>query len=247
MQQQIDAKIILLGESGVGKTSLLNRYLNNQFTNTKATIGAFFMLKVWNGYNIGIWDTAGQEKYNALNTFYCRKTNAAILVYDITSLESFQHLTKYLDMLFNENPPDSLHLGIVGTKYLVVDNSDSRQVSQEEAIKFAERYKGHFLETSAKSGWSVDQIFDMLGKDLFGDTVRLTHSSRRTFSERKEKEKIISLPASADSLTNSSPASFSSSSVSSSSSFSSPALATFLTSSPPPSPQPTPAVSCCAR
>jgi len=184
---QIDIKIILLGDSGVGKTSLLNRYINNQFETTKATIGAFFLLKVWRGYNLGIWDTAGQEKYNALGGFYCRNTKAAILMYDITAEDTFRKIQKYLDLLEAENSGNEVFLVLVGSKLdLVQSESKARQVSQAAAQQYATQIKAEWFETSAKTGVQVEDVFNRIGVHFFGETSRPTFSDmRKSHSDRK--------------------------------------------------------------
>jgi len=184
---QIDAKIILLGDSGVGKTSLLNRYINNQFENTKATIGAFFLLKVWRGYNLGIWDTAGQEKYNALGGFYCRNTKAAILMYDITAEESFKKIQKYLDLLESENSGNDVFLVLVGSKLdLVQSESKGRQVAQGDAQQYAASINAQWFETSAKTGHAIEDVFNCIGVRFFGETSRPTFTDlRKNSTERR--------------------------------------------------------------
>merc|ERR1719238_1001480 len=94
---QIDLKIVFLGASGVGKTSIVYRYINEVFEPTRSTIGAAFSLKYWKDFKFGVWDTAGQEKYDSLSSFYCRGAGAAVLVYDVGDLGSFEALPKYIE------------------------------------------------------------------------------------------------------------------------------------------------------
>ncbi|KAH8026531.1 hypothetical protein HPB51_021143 [Rhipicephalus microplus] len=99
--QTADLKVIILGESNVGKTCLLVRYLEKRFEEfPKATLGAAFTLKMRGKHNIAIWDTAGQERYLGLSIFYCRNADVAIMAYDVTSRESFKALmTRYVQLL----------------------------------------------------------------------------------------------------------------------------------------------------
>eukprot|EP01102_Stenamoeba_stenopodia_P006791 TRINITY_DN1892_c0_g3_i1.p1 TRINITY_DN1892_c0_g3~~TRINITY_DN1892_c0_g3_i1.p1 ORF type:complete len:234 (+),score=46.75 TRINITY_DN1892_c0_g3_i1:69-770(+) len=174
--EEIDAKVILLGSACVGKTSLLERYVRDTFKEPKATVGAFFQLKVWQGHNIGIWDTAGQEKYNGLNAFYCRQTHAAILVYDITDEASFNKIPFYVELLYSSNAPGSVFIVLVGAKLdLVEANSDLRQVPITRGWEMASNLNAVFFETSAKTGANINDVFDSLGYNFFGKKKRPTN------------------------------------------------------------------------
>lgn len=174
--EEIDVKVILLGAACVGKTSLLERYVRNNFKEPKATVGAFFQLKVWQGHNIGIWDTAGQEKYNGLNAFYCRQTHAAIFVYDITNEASFHKIPFYVDLLYSTNPPGSVFIVIVGSKLdLVEENSNLRQVPITSGWELASNLNAVFFETSARTGANINDLFDSIGFNFFGKKKRPTN------------------------------------------------------------------------
>jgi len=109
-------KIVLLGESGVGKTCIINRFVNNQFDESGiSTIVATFTEKIMtfeklNGKSINfqIWDTAGQEKYRSLNKIFYEKTEAAILVYDITNKQSFEEVQNYWYKQLKEQAPENI-------------------------------------------------------------------------------------------------------------------------------------------
>lgn len=106
-----EVKIVLIGDSGVGKTSLVYRFVINQFDETKeSTMGAGFMTKMLSsqGQNIRfmIWDTAGQEKYHSLASMYFKNADVAVLVYDVSSQQSYQGLLKWINDLKTEGPPN---------------------------------------------------------------------------------------------------------------------------------------------
>lgn len=166
--QTADLKVIILGDSNVGKTSLLIRYLEKRFEeHPKATLGAAFTLKMRGKYNIAIWDTAGQERYVGLSSFYCRNANVAILAFDVTSRESFRALTtRYLQLL---TVVDDFALKVVvGTKSDLL-GTRKRQVSQAEAEAFARsmnprwtKDKVPYFETSSATGQNIDQVFEYI-------------------------------------------------------------------------------------
>ncbi|KAI0069208.1 ras-domain-containing protein [Artomyces pyxidatus] len=134
-EQGIDAKIVVMGNTGVGKTSLLQRYTQNKFDpkNTTSTTGAFFVTKkvVVNGVKVRLqlWDTAGQERFRSMAPMYYRGANAALLLYDITSHDSFEDIRGWLEEL-KKNCPTDLIIYIVGSK---ADLTHSRQVSSDLA------------------------------------------------------------------------------------------------------------------
>ncbi|KAL3193224.1 hypothetical protein MRX96_017908 [Rhipicephalus microplus] len=166
--QTADLKVIILGESNVGKTCLLVRYLEKRFEEfPKATLGAAFTLKMRGKHNIAIWDTAGQERYLGLSIFYCRNADVAIMAYDVTSRESFKALmTRYVQLL---SMVDDFALKVVvGTKIDLL-GTKKRQVSVAEAEVFAKSLnpgwtaeKAPYFETSSATGENIDQVFDYI-------------------------------------------------------------------------------------
>ena len=154
-------KLIFLGDQSVGKTCILNRYVNNEFTeNYQATIGLDFQSKNINignqDINILFYDTAGQEKFRSLIPLYTRDAKIILLVYDISCKESFIHLSDWLQELTNVNK-DEVIFALVGNKN---DLKDSRQVTLEEGQKFAEENNFIFQEISAKENVGFSDLFD---------------------------------------------------------------------------------------
>lgn len=163
MSQPKIIKVVLLGSSGVGKSSLLYRYVTNEWDeNAQTTLGAAFMDKkiTYEGihFKFQIWDTAGQEKYAPLAQMYYRDANVALLVYDVTSRDSMNGLKDWQNELTQKGPKD-ITLVIVGNKY---DLEHSQQISTEEGQHYAEEHGAIFAKTSAKLNTGVKEVFDTI-------------------------------------------------------------------------------------
>ncbi len=162
-------KIVLIGDSGVGKTNLLSRFTKNSFDeNTRNTIGVDFSsfdMDV-NGKKVKtqFWDTAGQEKYRAIATAYYKNAHGAIIVYDVTRQETFKNVEKWLKEL-RENGESSMRIIVIGNKS---DLDEHRQVSSEEGTKFSQAMGLFFLETSAKTNpeEGVNKAFRILVEEV---------------------------------------------------------------------------------
>jgi len=157
-------KILIIGESGVGKSSLLLRFTDDAFDpEISATIGVDFKVKVisidGNKVKLAIWDTAGQERFRTLTPSYYRGGQGAILVYDVTSRESFQKVEDWLNELETYTTNHDMIKMLVGNK---CDKEDERQVSKEEGIKCARKYQMMFIEASAKTKEGVQCAFEEL-------------------------------------------------------------------------------------
>ncbi|XP_069716725.1 ras-related protein Rab-17 isoform X1 [Phaenicophaeus curvirostris] len=153
-------KVVLLGSTSVGKSSLAYRYVKNDFKESLPTVGCSFFtqtLKVEAAtIKFEIWDTAGQEKYHSVGHLYYRGAHAALLVYDITNKETLNRAKMWLTDLEKEFLPDEIVIALVGNK---TDLAAEREVATEEGEEFA-RTKGLlFMETSAKSNHQVNDIF----------------------------------------------------------------------------------------
>ncbi|KNC48433.1 member Ras oncogene family RAB22A [Thecamonas trahens ATCC 50062] len=162
--KHVDLKIVFLGASGVGKTSLVQRYANDTFEPTQSTIGAAFTLKTWHGRRFGVWDTAGQERYKSLSAFYCRGAGAAILVYDVTKADSLHALDAYMDLLASAK--DGCFKVLVGSKLDLAP--DAREVTLDAAREYATSIDALHIEASAKTGDNVMDIFNHIGVGVFG-------------------------------------------------------------------------------
>ena len=153
-------KYIIIGDAAVGKSNLLLRYAHGQFKpEYQLTIGVEFGAKNIQLFNkifrIQIWDTAGQENFRSITRAYYKNSVCALVVYDISSRDSFEHVTSWIEDCKNQSPK-TIFMVLVGNK---CDLNDKRQVSVEEGKDLAEKNDMLFFETSAKDGINVDEIF----------------------------------------------------------------------------------------
>ena len=158
-------KIILIGDTSVGKTNILSRYINDKFLETsKSTVGVELATKVEHYNNkkikIQIWDTAGQERYKSITTSYYKGAKGAFIVYDITKKESFKNVDKWIKDL-KEFGDEHVAILIIGNKS---DLEDEREVSIEEVKKKAELFDIGYCETSALKAKNIDYAFQTLIK-----------------------------------------------------------------------------------
>ncbi|GCC27823.1 ras-related protein Rab-41 isoform X1 [Chiloscyllium punctatum] len=162
-------KLVFLGEQSVGKTSLITRFMYDSFDNTyQATIGIDFLSKTMyledRTVRLQLWDTAGQERFRSLIPSYIRDSTIAVVVYDITNLNSFQQTSKWIDDVRTERGSDVIIM-LVGNK---TDLADKRQVSMEEGERKARELNVMYIETSAKAGYNVKQLFRRVAAALPG-------------------------------------------------------------------------------
>ncbi|XP_032886524.1 ras-related protein Rab-41 isoform X1 [Amblyraja radiata] len=162
-------KLVFLGEQSVGKTSLITRFMYDSFDNTyQATIGIDFLSKTMyledRTIRLQLWDTAGQERFRSLIPSYIRDSAAAVVVFDITNLNSFQQTSKWIDDVRIERGSDVIIM-LVGNK---TDLADKRQVSMEEGERKAREVNVMYIETSAKAGYNVKQLFRRVAAALPG-------------------------------------------------------------------------------
>ncbi|KAG9490786.1 hypothetical protein GDO78_006231 [Eleutherodactylus coqui] len=162
--QRVDAKVVMLGKEAVGKTSLVERYVHHRFLQGpyQNTIGAAFVAKAINvgGRNVtlGIWDTAGSERYEAMSRIYYRGARAAIVCYDLTDCSSFERVKFWVNEL--QNFEEHCRIYICGTKSDLVENDKSlRQVDFHDVQDYADEIKAHLCETSSKTGISVGKLW----------------------------------------------------------------------------------------
>ncbi|KAJ5074789.1 ras-related protein rab-5a [Anaeramoeba ignava] len=153
-------KLVLLGETAVGKSSLVLRYCKDQFFDfQEPTIGAAFLTQIIkfrdSEVKLQIWDTAGQERYHSLAPMYYKGASAAVVVFDITQFKSFERSKVWISELKN-NGPSNIVIALVGNKQ---DLEHKRVVSVQTAESFAEENNLLFLETSAKTGFQVEDLF----------------------------------------------------------------------------------------
>ncbi|KAI4167010.1 MAG: hypothetical protein Q9173_005904 [Seirophora scorigena] len=162
-------KLVFLGEQSVGKTSLITRFMYDSFDNMyQATIGIDFLSKTMyledRTVRLQLWDTAGQERFRSLIPSYIRDSSVAVVVYDISSLKSFQNTRKWVDDVRGERGTDVI-IVLVGNK---TDLGDKREVTQQMGEDEAKRCGALFVETSAKAGANVKGLFRRIAQALPG-------------------------------------------------------------------------------
>lgn len=162
-------KLVFLGEQSVGKTSLITRFMYDSFDNTyQATIGIDFLSKTMyledRTVRLQLWDTAGQERFRSLIPSYIRDSTVAVIVFDITNSNSFRQTSKWIDDVRTERGSDVIIM-LVGNK---TDLADKRQVTTEEGEQKAKELNVMFIETSAKAGHNVKQLFRRVAAALPG-------------------------------------------------------------------------------
>ena len=160
-------KILLLGDSGVGKSSLLLRYTKNEFiSDLRSTIGVEFALKYLTIDNfqlkVQIWDTAGMERYRSITNAYYKGAKGVIVVYDICRKKSFENVDKWIDD-FKSKADDDAVIILIGNKS---DLDEKREVSKEEAESKAQKNKFGFMEASAKDNNNVQKAFETLFHEI---------------------------------------------------------------------------------
>jgi len=161
-------KIVLIGDSSVGKTNIMNKYLKNIFKeDSRATVGVEFGSKqfIIDNHKIKaqIWDTAGQERYRSITNAYYKGAKGAFIVYDITRKETFESVDRWLSDLVS-SCDKNLTIILIGNKN---DLEDQRQVSKEQGEEKAKTFQLAFLETSALSGENLEKGFNMLITEVY--------------------------------------------------------------------------------
>ncbi|MBN3270372.1 RAB15 protein, partial [Polyodon spathula] len=197
MAKQYDVlfRLLLLGDSGVGKTCLLCRFTDNEFHSSHiSTIGVDFKMKTVEvdgiKVRIQIWDTAGQERYQTITKQYYRRAQGIFLVYDITSERSFQHIMKWASDV-DEYAPEKVQKILIANK---ADEEQKRQVATEQGIKLAKEYGMDFFETSACTNYNIKESFTRLTelvlqahkKEL--DVLRVSFNDELSIAELEDEE-----------------------------------------------------------
>ena len=168
--EYITCKVVLLGEAGVGKTSIISRYLSNSFSEVlMSTTGASYATKkidIDDDHKIQfqIWDTAGQERFRSLAKIFYQSAAAAILVYDITRRDSFEKLKEFWIKELKENAPSDIILALAGNKS---DNYEFEVVSLTEGKELAKEINAIFKSTSARLAHGIDELFKAIGEKFF--------------------------------------------------------------------------------
>lgn len=191
---QIDYQLryIIVGDIAVGKSCILLQFSSNQFREEhELTIGVEFAIKTLEVNNkfvkLQIWDTAGEEAFQSVTRSYYKGASCAIVVYDITRKQTFEHVTKWINDV-RENCKKNVCIILVGNKS---DLEESRQVSKEEAENFAKDNDLLFLEASAKDRKNIDDIFNFTCTQIVQDEAALNEERKQNIeaSTKLHKEK----------------------------------------------------------
>jgi len=180
------AKILTIGESGVGKTCIISRFTKNEFSlNHLATIAIDFKLKriqtKGKTIKLQIWDTAGQERFNTLTAGFFKGSDGIILAYSVIDQNSFDCVNKWMTQIRNLSPAD-VKVILVGNKS---DCISERVISKEQGIALAQQYKIPFFECSAKSGDNVNEIFERMG-DIVLDRLIIKKKELENSNDRND-------------------------------------------------------------
>ena len=170
MDDEVTLKFIILGDSGVGKTNLLLRYVGESFSeNYIATLGIDFKMKnvISNDVKVAlqIWDTAGQERFRSITKSFLKGTDGIIFMYDISKKDSFLNLKNWIAEIDNSKLPD-VKFVICGNK---IDLEENREVTEEMKKKLSKEFETDIIEISAKKGIKIDEPFDMLINKIFNN------------------------------------------------------------------------------
>ncbi|KAG5525760.1 hypothetical protein RHMOL_Rhmol11G0183200 [Rhododendron molle] len=161
-------KVVLIGDSGVGKSNLLSRFTRNEFClESKSTIGVEFATRTLQveGRTVKaqIWDTAGQERYRAITSAYYRGALGALLVYDVTKPTTFENISRWLKEL-RDHADSNINIMLIGNK---TDLKHLRAVATEDAQGFAEKEGLSFIETSALEATNVEKAFQTILSEIY--------------------------------------------------------------------------------
>ena len=181
-------KIVLIGDTSVGKTNILSKYLTDEFdAKSKATVGVEFGVKNFkienNIVKVQIWDTAGEERYRSITNAYYKGAKGSLLVYDITNKKSFENVEKWISDL-KANADEDISMILLGNK---TDLEDKRVVSTEEGKNKAEFYNLTFMETSALNGNNIQEAFNELIMDVYKKNHELLENQAKVEIIRDKK------------------------------------------------------------
>ena len=184
-------KILLLGDSEVGKSCFLMRYADNVFVdNYITTIGLDYKLKyiqLDSGeiIKVQLWDTAGQDRYRTIAKNYYKGSHGILLLYDVTKTNSFENIREWIRDI-REEVYEKTIIFLIGNK---IDKKEERKIQTEQGAKLAEEFNLPFFEASAKSGENVDEIFKALYKKISEVYIELQKEKGTKLSSNKKKKK----------------------------------------------------------
>ncbi|GFX42493.1 ras and EF-hand domain-containing protein [Trichonephila clavipes] len=186
-------KVVFVGDSGTGKTSILQRFCTDSFKSTfSATIGVDFQVKTIevDGERIALqlWDTAGQERFRSMTHQYFRKADGIIVVYDVTSETTFRNVRNWMHNI-QEGAQDSVLILLIGNKVDLCESETDRVIRTKDGVRLADEYGSLFFETSAKTGDSVCEAIEALASILKTKEDEAMEQVLKLQEEEMEKKK----------------------------------------------------------
>ena len=196
MSEECVYKILLLGDSMVGKTCFLLKYTDKSFQEIHmSTIGLDYRLKTLTLKNrktvkLQIWDTAGQDRFRSITKNYYKKANGIILIYDVTNKKSYKNISVWINQIKEEADPNVV-IYLAGNK---IDMEEERKIKTEEGEKLAEEYNFPFRETSAKEDININETFEDIAERIDEVFSKLTTNAeikmtKNRMSNGKKKNK----------------------------------------------------------
>lgn len=196
-EEEGSVKVVLIGETGVGKTCIISRYINNIFEDNVKTNCASFSSKTLTfpeyknkTIKFEIWDTAGQEKYRALNKVFYKDAAICILVYDVTNKDSFNALKDYYCKQIRDICSKDIIVGIAGNKCDLLENE---VISEEEGRNFAKEMNAVFERTSASQNIGIEDLFHNLGCKYIDANFKDINETEPKDDKENQKGKIYKL------------------------------------------------------
>ena len=184
-QDSIHCKTILVGDSGVGKTTIIGRYINKYNPNEKATIGASFTNKSEkvDGKDIifEIWDTAGQERFRSINSIFYQDAYICIMVYDITNKTSFDSLKEYWYDAVKKDASENIIFHVAGNK---IDLFEDEQVERNDVKEYCDTIDSDYSFISATENTYIDDLFKRIGKKFINSDIFKNISKNKNKPER---------------------------------------------------------------
>ena len=183
-------KVVFVGDTNVGKTSIINRFCENIFeeNGVKVTVSVAYKNKIiktdpYTEINMDIWDTAGQEKYRSMTRGYLRDAYGIFLVFDLSQKKSFESLNSWLEEINNSDIKKKCVKILVGNKL----DFEPKEVDRDAVNKFAEENRMKYMEVSAKNGINIDAMFEMIGTDCAKILQEETDENSKTYTLNKDK------------------------------------------------------------
>ena len=199
-------KVVLLGETGVGKTSIISQFVDQNFQeDIQPSTGGTFSSKTFIYENnkllkFEIWDTAGQERYRSLTTMFYKEANAAILVYDITRVNTFDEIKTYWAKQIKESAPENIILVICANKS---DLIKEEKVDEEMVRKFAQDIGAIFCSTSAKNSFGISDLFLQIAKKYTKcDDIRIKNDDEEIAPQEEDDRDVNMIKRGSVKITN---------------------------------------------